>query len=118
MTDSVTEQERQTRQWAMMLHLSVFAAYIAPLAGIVVPVVIWQIKKDALPAIDAHGRVVVNWILSTLVYVLLGVVLTVVVIGIPLLLALGVATVAFPIIGAIKANDGVLWKYPLSIPFF
>jgi len=30
---------------------------------------------------------------------------------------LGVIGVVFPIIGGIKANNGQLWKYPLSIPF-
>jgi uncharacterized Tic20 family protein len=26
--------------------------------------------------------------------------------------------VIFPIIGAVKCNQGILWKYPLSIEFF
>ena len=39
------------------------------------------------------------------------------VIGIPLLMALCAIAIIFPIIGGIKANDGILWKYPLSIPF-
>jgi uncharacterized protein len=36
-------------------------------------------------------------------------------IGIPLLLMLAALCVIFPIIGGIKANNGELWKYPLSI---
>jgi uncharacterized protein len=39
-------------------------------------------------------------------------------IGLPMLLTLIVVAIVFPIIGAIKANDGEVWKYPLSIPFF
>jgi uncharacterized Tic20 family protein len=34
-------QDQQTRQWAMFLHLSQFAGYIIPLAGLVVPIIIW-----------------------------------------------------------------------------
>ena len=41
-----------------------------------------------------------------------------VVVGIPLLLVLAVVAVVFPIIGGIKANNGEVWKYPLSITFF
>lgn len=26
--------------------------------------------------------------------------------------------IIFPIIGTVKAANGILWKYPLSIPFF
>jgi uncharacterized protein len=39
------------------------------------------------------------------------------IIGIPLLIALGLVSVTFPIVAAIKANNGVVWKYPLSISF-
>ena len=44
-------------------------------------------------------------------------VLSLVVIGIPLLLAVLVLTIVFPIIGGVKANNGELWRYPLSIQF-
>jgi uncharacterized Tic20 family protein len=65
-----------------------------------------------------HGHVVFNWIVSVIVYGLIGVLLTVVVIGIPILLALGLVSLVFPIIGAVKASDGVVWRYPLSIQVF
>jgi uncharacterized Tic20 family protein len=107
----------QTRQWAMFLHLSLLAGFLVPLAGLIVPIVIWQIKKEELPGLDAHGKVVVNWIISSIIYAILCCLLIIVLIGVPLLLALGVIAIVFPIIGAIKANDGVVWKYPLSITF-
>lgn len=56
--------EQQTRQWAMFLHFSILAGFLFPLAGLVAPIVIWQLKKTELPGIDVHGKVVVNWILS------------------------------------------------------
>lgn len=101
----------------MILHFSQFAGYIVPLAGMIVPIVLWQMKKDELPGIDEHGRAVVNWIISETIYILIGIALIFVVIGIPLLFALALIGIIFPIIGGIKANDGVLWKYPLSISF-
>src|SRR5688572_13352953 len=42
-------------QWAMFLHLSTLAGLLVPYAGLVAPIVIWQIKKKEMPAIDAHG---------------------------------------------------------------
>ncbi|MEM6329055.1 MAG: DUF4870 domain-containing protein [Planctomycetota bacterium] len=110
--------ERETRQWAMILHLSQFAGYVLPLAGYAAPIVIWQVKKDALPAIDDHGRAVVNWILSELIYFVAFFVLVFLLVGIPLLILLAIAGVVFPIIGAVKARDGELWRYPLSFRFF
>jgi hypothetical protein len=115
--DPAAALEQQTRQWAMFLHLSLLAGIIVPLGGLVLPIVIWQIKKAELPGIDVHGKIVVNWIISAFLYAVGSVILVLAVVGIPLLIALGVLGVVFPIIGAIKANDGKVWKYPLSIPF-
>jgi uncharacterized Tic20 family protein len=115
--DPAAALERETRQWAMFLHLSLLAGFIVPLGGLVLPIVIWQIKKAELPGIDVHGKIVVNWIISAFLYAVGGVILVLAIVGIPLLIALGVLGVVFPVIGAIKANDGEVWKYPLSIPF-
>jgi len=101
----------------MLIHFSVFAGYIAPLAGLIVPIVLWQIKKDELPSVDAHGKMVLNFILSVILYGIIGFALTFVLIGIPLLFALSIACIVFPIIGGIKANAGELWQYPLVINF-
>ena len=116
-TGGSTNAEQQTRQWAMFLHFSLLAGFIIPIAGIAVPIVIWQIKKNELPEIDVHGKVVVNWLLSALIYGVIGGILVFVLIGIPLLMALAALCVVFPIIGGIKANTGEVWKYPLSITF-
>jgi uncharacterized protein len=107
----------QGKQWAFFLHLSLLAGFVVPLAGLVVPIIIWQIKKDEFPEIDVHGKHVVNWLITVLVYGAGGFILSFVIIGIPILIALGVICVAFPIIGAVKANNGEVWKYPLTITF-
>jgi uncharacterized protein len=110
--------EQQTRQWAMFLHLSLLAGFLLPMAGLIVPIIIWQVKKTELPGIDAHGKIVANWIISALLYGLGCFVLLFVLVGVPLFMVLGVISIIFPIIGGIKANNGEVWKYPLSIPFF
>src|SRR5262249_11468845 len=109
--------EQQTRQWAMFLHLSLLAGFVVPLAGLVLPIVIWQLKKTELPELDVHGKIVVNWIISMIIYGFVSAILILVLIGIPLLIAVGIVGIVFPIIGGIKANNGEVWKYPLSIPF-
>ncbi|MEL6320541.1 MAG: DUF4870 domain-containing protein [Cyanobacteria bacterium J06626_14] len=108
-------QDRQTRQWAMFLHLSQLAGYIVPVAGLVVPIVIWQMKKEEMPELDVHGKVVANWIISLLIYGAVCLVLTFVLIGVFLFAVLGIIAIVFPIIGAIKANEGQVWKYPFSL---
>jgi uncharacterized Tic20 family protein len=111
-----TAQEVETRRWGLLLHLSVLAGYAVPIAGIVVPIAIWQLKKDALPKIDVHGKNAVNWIISSFIYAAISGILTFAAgIGIPMLMALGVIAVVFPMVAAIKANNGEVWKYPMAI---
>jgi len=110
--------ESDVRQWALFIHLSQFGFYAFPLAGIVLPILLWQLKKNELPGIDAHGRVVLNWVISLFIYAIICIPLCFLFVGIPMLFVLALAAVIFPIIGAIKANDGILWKYPASIQFF
>ena len=114
-TPPVNSSDQQTRLWGMILHLSQLAGFAVPIAGFVAPIVIWQIKKAEMPALDEHGKMIANWIISELIYGVAGVILIVVLIGLPILMALGAVAIAFPIIGGVKANNGELWKYPLTI---
>lgn len=104
--------------WGMFIHLSQFCGYIVPFAGLIVPIVLWQIKKKESDIIDLHGRIVVNWIITAFILGIVFGLLCLVLIGIPLLMALGIVGIVFPIIGGVKANNGEVWKYPCSIEFF
>lgn len=115
-TDLVA-QEQQTKLWGMLLHLSILAGFVFPIAGLIAPILIWQLKKDDLPEIDIHGKNAMNWIISQLIYAVVFVLLIFVLIGIPLLMALGLVGVLFPIVAAIKANKGEIWRYPFTITF-
>jgi uncharacterized protein len=104
--------------WSMFIHLSQFCGYVVPLAGMVVPIVLWQMKKNESRTIDLHGRIVTNWLITEFILAVVFGLLTFIVVGMPLLIALLVVGVVFPIIGGIKANNGEAWPYPCSIRFF
>lgn|SRR5512141_454915 len=110
-------QTAEQRQMGLFLHLSQLASLIIPFAGVAIPIVIWQTQKDKMPAIDAHGKMVTNWLISFLIYMAISGVLSIVLIGLLGIVALIVMGIAFPIIGGIKANNGELWEYPLTIKF-
>jgi uncharacterized Tic20 family protein len=112
------QDDQDARQWAMFLHLSQFAGFtVLPLLGLLAPIIIWQLKKEQYPSIDEHGKAVVYWIISEIIYGAIGAVLLFVVIGFPILAILGILGLVFPIIGGIKANNGELWHYPMTINF-
>ena len=104
--------------WGMFIHLSQFCGYAIPFAGLIAPIVLWQIKKKESRVLDLHGRIVVNWIITAFILGIVFGLLCFVFIGIPLSIALLIGGIIFPIIGGIKANSGEIWKYPCSIEFF
>ena len=104
--------------YCMLLHLSQLLNFCAPPCGIVVPIVLWALGKDKNPQIDQHGKIVLNWIISSFIYGLVIIVCAFLFFGLLLAPVLAILMIVFPVIGAVKANDGIAWKYPLSIPFF
>ena len=110
-------QTPDEQQMGLFLHLSQLAGLIIPYAGLIVPIVIWQTQKDKMPALDAHGKMIVNWIISLVIYSIISGVLTLVLVGLLGFVALFVMSIVFPIVGGIKANKGELWEYPLTIKF-
>jgi uncharacterized Tic20 family protein len=112
-----SELTPEARQWAMFIHFSQLANLVAPPVGLILPIVLWQIKKDQLPGIDAHGKMVTNFVISMAIYTFVSIALVFVLIGFVLLPIVGILGVVFPIIGGIKANNGEFWKYPLTIQF-
>ena len=104
--------------YCMLLHLSQLLNFCAPPCGIIVPIVLWAIEKDKNPLVDQHGKIVLNWIVSCFIYGLVIGALCLLLIGILFLPVLAVLMIVFPVVGAVKANEGTVWKYPLSIPFF
>lgn len=103
--------------YSMLLHFSQLCGFVAPVFGWIVPLVMWAIKRDD-PYIDQQGKVVLNWILSFFIYLVISLILMTVFIGVLLLIVLAISSVIFIVLGAIRANDGVIRNYPLSIEFF
>lgn len=111
---TVSEKDKQ---YAMFIHLSQFAGLLIPLLGWVLPLILWQTKKNTSEFIDTNGKIVMNWIISSLIYGIICYLLIFLLIGLVLLPALGICSIIFIIIGSIKANNGETWPYPLSIHF-
>ncbi len=114
---AVTNLTTNENSWAMLIHLTQFCGYAVPVAGWLVPLVMWLMKKDESEYINDQGKIVMNWMLTELIYWVVCFLLMFVVIGVFLFIPLGIIAVVFPIIGAVKANSGELWPYPLSIRF-
>jgi uncharacterized Tic20 family protein len=106
----------QERLWAMLAHLLSFvAAYIA--LGFIAPLVVLLVFGPRSAYVRAHAVESLNFNLSWLIYAIVGVVLIFLGIGILILLALGIAYVFLVIIASVRANNGELFRYPLTLRF-
>lgn len=85
--------------------------------GLILPFIVWLVKKHEPDAVAAHAKETLNFHLSYYLYALLCVPLMLIAIGIPLAIVVGIAAFVLAIIGAVKASDGVLYRYPLTIRF-
>ena len=106
----------EDRTLAALTHLSGLSGYIIPLGGILVPILIWMTKKDS-PVIASIAKQAILLNVSVFLMFCAGVVLFFTVIMIPVVLigaaVLAFAAVALPIVGAIRANDGRYYRYPM-----
>ncbi|MGJ8677523.1 MAG: DUF4870 domain-containing protein [Akkermansiaceae bacterium] len=115
--DSI-ETSKEEKTWAMFAHLSSFLGWIGlPLANIIAPLVIWQIKKDEMPFAAAQAKECLNFQISMTIYALICGVLCIIIIGFFGLAALFITDIILTIIASIKANEGVHYRYPMTIRF-
>jgi len=109
--------EAQEKTWGMLAHLSALAGFIIPFGNIIGPLIIWLIKKDESSFVNDQGKESLNFQISITIYCIVSAILILLVIGIFLLIGLGIFSIVMIILGAVKANSGEKFKYPLSIRF-
>jgi uncharacterized Tic20 family protein len=110
-------KDRDENMWAMFCHLAALIGFVIPFGNIIGPLVIWVLKKDEYPLVNENGKEALNFQISMTIYFIASLLLIIVVIGIPLLIALGFFELIAIVIAAIKANEGVTFRYPLTIRF-
>jgi uncharacterized protein len=98
---------KDDRQMAMFCHLGNL------IGAIIIPLVIWLIKKDESSFIDRHGKEAVNFGITLLIVSIVGGIVTC---GILSIVAL-VFGIIYAIQGAMAANRGEEFKYPICIRF-
>ncbi|WP_246193419.1 DUF4870 domain-containing protein [Pseudoxanthomonas suwonensis] len=99
----------------MFAHLSTFIGLIIPFGTLLGPLVVWLIKKDTMPFVNDQGKEALNFNITVLIAIVVSGLLTIILIGFLLLFAVGLAWLVLSIIAAIKANEGVAYRYPFTL---
>lgn len=109
---------RQDNQLLVITHLSQLATLLTGFGGLVIPLILWSTQKDKVYQMDEQGKRIVNFQLSLLIYAIICIPLILFLgLGIVGLIVLGIISVVFPIINAIKSSNGESPTYPLSLNF-
>ncbi len=106
-----------SQPWSMLCHLTAFGGLFVPLGNIWGPLIVWLMKRDQSPEVDAHGKASLNFQISMTIYLVICFFLSFFLIGIPLLIAGSIVWVVVVIIASTRANAGELYNYPLAIRF-
>jgi uncharacterized protein len=96
--------------WAILCHLSGFLS-----VPLLLPLIIYLVMKEESVFVRHHAREALNFHLSLFFYALVCVPLTIILIGVPILIGLGIFSFVVAILAAIKVSDGVAYRYPLCI---
>lgn len=116
-TPEEAELSSEIKQWAMFTHLAAFAAFLIPFGNIIGPLLVWQLKKDLGPYMDKNGKEAVNFQITIAIVALVCMMLLFVVVGAVLLPVLGLYWLILTVVAGVKANNGLAYRYPLTIRF-
>jgi len=105
------EVSKDARNMALLCHvLAIFTGFLGPL-------ILWVVKKNDDPFIDEHGKEALNFQITVIIATIVAWLLVFVAVGCVLLPAVGICDLIFCIMAAMKANNGELYRYPVSIRF-
>jgi uncharacterized protein len=110
------EISKDAKTFGMLCHLAALAGFIIPLGSIVGPLVIWLIKKNEMPFVDDQGKESLNFQITLAIAMLICIPLIFLLgLGALLMFAIGIAGLVFVIIAAMKANEGIAYRYPWAL---
>jgi uncharacterized Tic20 family protein len=88
-------------------------AHVLTLAvGFIAPLVIYLLKKDESSFVAAHAKESLNFQITLFIAIII---LFVTVIGIVLVWIVGIIALILVIVATMKASEGKLYKYPLTL---
>ncbi len=100
--------------WSILCHVSVFSVGI----GLVLPLAVYLAYRHESDYAADNAKEALNFHHSLLLYSLCCIPLILALgLGVVLIIVMGFASLVLGISAAVKASDGILYRYPLTIRF-
>jgi uncharacterized Tic20 family protein len=108
-TEGGPAPSKDERTMGMLCHLlAIFTGFIGPL-------ILYVIKKDESQYIADHGKEALNFQLTVLIAFIVSGLLVFVFVGCVTTPLIVIANLVLCIMGAMKANSGEMYRYPIAI---
>ena len=109
---------REARKWAAICHAVALVGLLGNGIGFLLgPLIVWLIKREDHPFIDDQGKEALNFQITMFLAGAVSALLILVLIGFLMLFAVLVMMVVFPVIAAVRANNGEHYRYPFTFRF-
>ncbi len=111
------------RTYALFMHLALLAHLVISIIAIIIPIIMWAVKKGESPFLDDHGREAINFQISLLIWSFVFAILAVPIgfmtcgVGFVIALVPYVLGLVGMIQASIAANRGEFYRYPMTIRF-
>ncbi len=105
-------------QLLVLTHLSQLLTYVTGFGGLIVPLVIWLTSKDRVVGMDEHGKAIINFQLTMLLFTILSIpAILLFGLGILSLIFIGIIAFVLPIVNAVRASNGESPSYFMTLLF-
>jgi hypothetical protein len=99
----------------MVAHLAALGFFVVPFGNILGPLIVLLIKREHSPFVALHAKEALNFNITFLLGAIVCCLLLVISIGILFGALLFVFWLVMTIIAALKANEGLAYRYPFSV---
>jgi uncharacterized protein len=116
----------EEKQWALFAHLSailgaIVTGHIFGIGCFLGPLIIWLIKRDTMPFVADQGKEALNFNITLAIVGAALFLLILLTFGLGIFIAIPAGAVValgwlvFVVMGAIKASEGVAYRYPITL---
>jgi uncharacterized Tic20 family protein len=105
-------EKRTDTSLLVITHLSQLLTYITGFGGLVAPLILWLTQKDKVEGMDEHGKQIINFQISLILYVIIGIP-SILLLGLGILILIFACIIGFvlPIVNAVRASNGEAPSY-------
>lgn len=108
--------EPEARTFGMLAHISSLAGWLTGVGFWAGPLIVWVLKKDEHPFVDAHGKESLNFQITMFIVQLVLLLPALLTCGLTAILNVIVAVVAsvLSVVAGLAANNGQPYRYPMT----